>query len=107
MSLHLSVSHSVQSGGGVPGQESPRAGTPPWAGTPPPATVYTGIRSKSGRYASHWNAFLFYLQTSGKITIGKPSEEVFEREKKYGAHNYGPLPVALSKGGTSSVCRLP
>ena len=42
---------------------------PPWAGTPhphpptlgrytPPATVHAGIRSTSGRYASHWNAFL-------------------------------------------------
>lgn len=26
------------------------------------------------------------------------SQEVFEREAKYGAHNYHPLPVALSKG---------
>ena len=32
--------------------------TPPWADTPP---VITGIRSTSGRYASNWNAFLFYL----------------------------------------------
>ena len=47
------------------------------------------------------------MQTSGnggKITIGKPSEEVFEREKKYGAHNYGPLPVALSKGKGKYSC---
>ena len=26
------------------------------------------------------------------------SQEVFEREAKYGAHNYHPIPVALSKG---------
>lgn len=26
------------------------------------------------------------------------SEAVFAREKKYGAHNYHPLPVALSRG---------
>ena len=26
------------------------------------------------------------------------SEEVFKRENKYGAHNYHPIPVALSKG---------
>ena len=25
------------------------------------------------------------------------SEEVFQRESKYGAHNYGPIPVALCK----------
>lgn len=29
---------------------------------------------------------------------GLTSETVFERENKYGAHNYHPLPVALSKG---------
>lgn len=26
------------------------------------------------------------------------SKEVFERESKYGAHNYHPIPVALCKG---------
>lgn len=26
------------------------------------------------------------------------SKEVFEREARYGAHNYKPIPVALSKG---------
>ena len=112
MFLHLSLSHSVLRGEGVPGQvppwavPTPQAGTyppgsytpagtsqsvPPWgrytprqvhpqgrytprAGTPPgqvhhagagtplgqvhPPTVYAGIRSTSGRHASHWNAFL-------------------------------------------------
>lgn len=32
---------------------------------------------------------------------GKPkltSEKIFDREDKYGAHNYHPLPVALCKG---------
>lgn len=29
---------------------------------------------------------------------GPKSEAVFERERKYGAHNYKPLPVAISKG---------
>lgn len=33
--------------------------------------------------------------TSAKKNIS--SEYVFERENKYGAHNYHPLPVALSK----------
>ena len=89
MFLHLSVSHSVHRGGGVPGQVHP-PGTylpplgrhTPWAhtlppgrytpgqvhptgrytpraGTPPGQAVHAGIRSTSGRYASHWNAFLF------------------------------------------------
>ena len=35
--------------------------------------------------------------------LGSPSEAVFDRENKYGAHNYHPLPVALTKGeGTST-----
>ena len=49
---------------------TPRADIP-WADTPvgrhPPGQtppVHAGIRSTSGRYASHWNAFLFYLFTS-------------------------------------------
>ena len=52
--------------GGIPGQVHPpgRYTPPPWAGTSPPdrytpATVHAGIRSTSGWYASHWNAFLF------------------------------------------------
>ena len=44
--------------GTPPGRYTPRADTPPWAGTPP-TTVHAGIRSISGRYASHWNVFLF------------------------------------------------
>ena len=35
---------------------------------------------------------------SPQIEIGKQSEQVFDRENKYGAHNYHPLPVALAKG---------
>ncbi len=31
---------------------------------------------------------------SGKLT----PKEIFEKEAKYGAHNYGPIPVALSRG---------
>ena len=41
-----------------PGRYTPQAGTPPGRYTPP-ATVHAGIRSTSGRYAFHWNAFLF------------------------------------------------
>ena len=44
-------------------------GYTPWADTPlpsacwdtPPRTVHAGIRSTSGRYSSHWNAFLFRI----------------------------------------------
>ena len=36
--------------------------TPHWADTPPgqthPCAVHAGMHSRSGRYASHWNAFL-------------------------------------------------
>jgi len=31
-------------------------------------------------------------------SLGPSSERVFDREDKYGAHNYHPLPVALKKG---------
>lgn len=34
----------------------------------------------------------------GPVKIGRPSEEVFQREDKYGAHNYHPLPVAIQRG---------
>ena len=33
----------------------------------------------------------------GSSGVSITSEEVFQREKKYGAHNYHPLPVALCK----------
>ena len=52
---------------------TPQAGTPPKQVPPrqapsprqvhPPITVHTGIRSTSGRYASHWNAFLFGISS--------------------------------------------
>ena len=49
------------------------AGTAPWAGTPLPGqvppTVHAGIRSTSGRYASHWNAFLSWLKFYPRKTI--------------------------------------
>lgn len=34
----------------------------------------------------------------GPVKIGHKSEEVFQREDKYGAHNYHPLPVAIHRG---------
>ena len=69
------------------GQVHPQAGTPPWQVHSPgryppgrypplPTTVHAGIRSTSGRYASYWNAFLYYynpqkLSTSRKMMSKK------------------------------------
>ena len=72
--------------GGVPASLHAGIHTPPWADTPlpsacwdtppPPCAVHAGIRATGGRYASHWNAFLFtkvsmYHLTKrlGKVTI--------------------------------------
>lgn len=33
-----------------------------------------------------------------QITMGAASKAIIEREEKYGAHNYHPLPVALCRG---------
>lgn len=33
-----------------------------------------------------------------KAAIGYKSEKIFERENKFGAHNYQPVPVALTSG---------
>ena len=73
----------------IPKQVHPQQVHTPWAGTPPaqcmlgytlpcpvharvhpplppPCTVHAGIWSTSGRYASHWNAFLLILWYSAK-----------------------------------------
>ena len=42
-------------------------------------------------------------QINSTCTIGKNSEEIFKREDKYGAHNYHPLPVALSKASGKNI----
>ena len=39
----------------------------------------------------------------GSSSVGITSEEVFQRERKFGAHNYHPLPVALSKAEGQST----
>ena len=36
-------------------------------------------------------------QAAAKIPPGQASQTIFDREDKYGAHNYHPLPVAISK----------
>ena len=59
-----------------PSRETPRGTDPPWEQTPPgtrppqpeqtppgtdpPPEADSSIRSTSGRYASYWNAFLYY-----------------------------------------------
>ena len=56
------ICDSVNRGGGLPqcmlGYHPPGTTTPPGADTPP-READSGIRSTSGRYSSHWNAFLF------------------------------------------------
>ena len=44
-----------------PLQVHPPAGTSPYNQVHPLCTVHAGIRSTSGRYASHWNAILFII----------------------------------------------
>ena len=44
--------------------------------------------------------------TSAKVTVGRQSQEVFDREDKYGAHNYHPIPVALAKGEGNQLAEL-
>ena len=58
------VKNSVHRGR-VPGRVHPLAGTPLQAGTPPKvhspwSSACWEIRATSGRYASYWNAFLFF-----------------------------------------------
>ena len=63
MFLHLSVSHSVHRGGvsaSVHAGIHPLAGTPPKAGKPSPGRYTPHDGHCSGRYASYWNAFLFF-----------------------------------------------
>lgn len=38
------------------------------------------------------------LSSAASRSLQLSAEDIFEREQKYGAHNYHPLPVALSKG---------
>ena len=58
--------------GQIPPRQTPRS-RPLWTFTPPCA-VHAGIRSTSGRYASHWNAFLpvifvLFLTTSVSLLV--------------------------------------
>ena len=51
--------------------------------------------------------------TSGQPLLKKASndsrlsQQIFDREDKYGAHNYHPIPVALSRGkGMYVLCKF-
>lgn len=37
-------------------------------------------------------------QPMSKVVGGSSAQQIFDREAKYGAHNYHPIPVALSRG---------
>ena len=81
-----------------PGADTPRpdttnppgADTTPWEQTPPPGPepppgtdppgADTSIRSTSGRYASYWNAFLFWLALQLSMR-----SHLCEEKKKLGA----------------------
>ena len=57
--LHAGIHPSGQTSLGrhPPWSDTPHGQTLP-LGRPPPHAVHAGIRSTSGRYPSHWNAFL-------------------------------------------------
>lgn len=61
------------------------------------------ITSKSGPQAAAATA-AHKLRSDNTRSPTLTSEQVFEREAKYGAHNYHPLPVALARGkGVSHI----
>ena len=68
MFLQASVSHSVHRGGGWvlnPGVGTHLLSHSVHGGTP----GYYGIRLTNGRYASYWNAFLFWLNQLHEIKL--------------------------------------
>lgn len=46
----------------------------------------------------HHRAIVTLANKLKQSTETLSSKQIFEREEKYGAHNYHPLPVALSRG---------
>lgn len=70
----------------------------------PPKSCICSI-SALRKLTQHAEKFSSPLSASDSLLDGLPrgppgpkSQEVFDRELKYGAHNYGPIPVALAKG---------
>ena len=73
-------------GSRAPLDQTPRDQTPP--GSRPPREADCGIQSTSGRYASYWNAFLFFydgVNLSGRFKI---SERGYQPQR--GCANYYP-----------------
>ena len=57
----------------------------------------TALASTSSSKSNAAAASATKVSTKGQNKIGKKSEEIFQREDKYGAHNYHPLPVAITR----------
>ncbi|XP_060068490.1 ornithine aminotransferase, mitochondrial-like [Ylistrum balloti] len=55
-------------------------------------SISSAIRSTARR------ATLATSTATKDIKTGEKSEAIYAKEQKYGAHNYGPIPVALSRG---------
>ena len=76
-----------------PWVDTPQVDTPLWADTTPlpsacwdthrPCLVHAGIRSTSGRHASHWNAFLSYVNPNCRLlSFNIPHEKtLFENSR--------------------------
>ena len=70
--LHLFVILFTGAGGGGGGiPEGTEADTP--LEQTPPREADSGIRSTSGRYASYWNAFLYFFQNAWTNLFSSPS----------------------------------
>ena len=63
------VSASVHAGMPYPRMENPPGWRIPPGWRNPPLEADSSIRSTSSRYASYWNAFLFYIKTVCSISM--------------------------------------
>uniref|UniRef100_T1JG48 Ornithine aminotransferase n=1 Tax=Strigamia maritima TaxID=126957 RepID=T1JG48_STRMM len=55
-------------------------------------------QSLRGQHIQQFTRNLSKLRNVSKLVPSISPQEIFDREAKYGAHNYRPLPVALSRG---------
>ena len=62
-----------------------------------PKTVVPAVQSRSASSTKQTSASKAATAVKSTSQIGEKSEMIFQREDKYGAHNYHPLPVAISK----------